>query len=151
MSVLILIRSRNTGIAQNLIDANGVVLAIVLKVNGFPPTQKVLLEAAVQLFVMCGRETNQERDFDGIQSLRNIPILQFLRNRKEGQNEETVILGFITQVRDAPLRQRIVLPIPADVVRFESLKPVRHNQAGSENSVRRFDGFIAVIDRNNHM
>ena len=116
-------------IAKNLIDANGVVLAIVLKVNGFPPTQKVLLEAAVQLFVMRRRQTNQERDVDGIQSFRYIPILQLLRNRKEGENEETVILGFITKVRDAPLCQRIVLPVPADVVRFESLKPVRYNQA----------------------
>ena len=71
-------------IAQNLIDANGVVLSIVLKVNGLPTTQEVLLEAAMQLFVMCGRQTNQERDVDGIQSFRNIPILQFLRNRKEG-------------------------------------------------------------------
>ena len=38
-------------IAQDLVDTDGVVLAIVLKVNGFPPTQEVLLEAAVQLFV----------------------------------------------------------------------------------------------------
>lgn len=73
---------------------------------------------------MRGRQANQERDVDGIQCFRDIPILQFLRNRKEGQNEEAVILGFITKVRDTPLRQRVVLPIPANVVRFEALKPV---------------------------
>lgn len=69
---------------------------------------------------------------------------------EESQDIEPLVFGFVAQIRNALFCQRIVAPVPADIVRFESLQPFGRNQAGGEKRVRGLDRFIAVIDRDNH-
>ena len=76
--------------------------------------------------------------------------LQLLCDGEEGEHIETLIFGLIPQVGNALLGQRILLVVPADVIRFEALEPIGYDQSGSENSVRGLNRLIAVIDRNNH-
>ena len=95
-------------------------------------------------------QSDQERDVNRIQRFSCLAPLQFLGDSEERQDIEPLVFGFVAQIRNALFCQRIVAPVPADIVRFESLQPFGRNQAGGEKRVRGLDRFIAVIDRDNH-
>ena len=104
----------------------------------------------MQLLIVCGRQTHKQGNVNGIECLGHLAALQLLGDGKEGEDIETLILRLIAEIGDALLCQRIVLVVPADVVRFEALEPLGYNQAGSEQRVGSLNRLIAVIDRNNH-
>ena len=95
-------------------------------------------------------QSNQERNVNWIQRFSCLAPLQFLSDSEERQDIEPLVFGFVAQIRNALFCQRIVAPVPADIVRFEALQPFRRNQAGGKKRVRGLDRFIAVIDRDNH-
>ena len=138
------------GIAEYLADPDRVVLSVILKIHDLASAQEVLLETAVQLLIVCGRQTHKQGNVNGIECLGHLAALQLLGDGKEGEDIETLILRLIAEIGDALLCQRIVLVVPADVVRFEALEPLGYNQAGSEQRVGGLNRLIAVIDRNNH-
>lgn len=51
---------KRLGIAEYLADPDRVVLAVILKIHDLAPTQEVLLETAVQLLIVCGRQTHKQ-------------------------------------------------------------------------------------------
>ena len=141
---------KRLGIAEYLADPDRVVLSVILKIHDLASAQEVLLETAVQLLIVCGRQTHKQVNVNGIECLGHLAALQLLGDGKEGEDIETLILRLIAEIGDALLCQRIVLVVPADVVRFEALEPIGYNQARSEQRVGSLNRLIAVIDRNNH-
>lgn len=106
---------KRLGIAEYLADPDRVVLAVILKIHDLAPTQEVLLKTAVQLLIVCGRQTHKQGDVNGIECLGHLAALQLLGDGKEGEDIETLILRLIAKIGDALLCQRIVLVVPAEV------------------------------------
>ena len=104
---------KRLGIAEYLADPDRVVLAVILKIHDLAPTQEVLLKTAVQLLIVCGRQTHKQGDVNGIECLGHLAALQLLGDGKEGEDIETLILRLIAKIGDALLCQRIVLVVPA--------------------------------------
>lgn len=48
------------GIAEYLADPDRVVLSVILKIHDLASAQEVLLETAVQLLIVCGRQTHKQ-------------------------------------------------------------------------------------------
>ena len=76
---------KRLGIAEYLADPNRVVLAVILKIHDLAPTQEVLLETAVQLLIVCGRQTHKQGKrrsmFKGILRCGECGRSMYLRNK----------------------------------------------------------------------
>lgn len=105
-------------IAEDFADADRVVFSIVLEVNGLTAPQKVLLKATIELFIVRRGQSDQERDVNRIQRFSCLAPLQFLGDSEESQDIEPLVFGFVAQIRNALFCQRIVAPVPADIVQI---------------------------------
>ena len=88
------------GIAEYLADPDRVVLSVILKIHDLASAQEVLLETAVQLLIVCGRQTHKQGNVNGIECLGHLAALQLLGDGKEGEDIETLILRLIAEIGD---------------------------------------------------
>lgn len=93
---------KRLGIAEYLADPNRVVLAVILKIHDLAPTQEVLLETAVQLLIVCGRQTHKQGKSDCAEDYPGV-FIDFVR-----EDGATVVLACVEYDPDKDLLQTVV-------------------------------------------